>query len=381
MKNKIAYIVTANNGLPAFVYKEIEDVNSSPDLRIIPYVMRRGNGLYMPKKEWGSRYWNFFNIILGSITVFFSKPYLFIKALLYSIYYLSIIDFLISLGFYNNLIKDKPNKLLAFEGLHAIRIAYFIKILTQINYSVIVHAEMLRVSDVFFPITKLALDECEFIISPTKLNCQKISDKFDIKKNKILLNRMSVDLNKFHADNRFKILIVGYYNSRKGHETLLKALDYLNDEKIVVWIAGNDIKRGDYFDVKSFVDQKKLNNSVRILGSVSDEVLHILLNSCDVFALPCKTPKSGIVEGLPVSLMEAMAYSKTVLSTRHTGIPELVMDSLVEEGDFISLAKEILKYKNDKNLMIKIGEKNRKIIENDFSNNNIDLIKKVLDVV
>tara|TARA_B100001057_G_scaffold325057_1_gene325250 strand:+ start:13867 stop:15009 length:1143 start_codon:yes stop_codon:yes gene_type:complete len=378
MKNRIAYIVTANNGLPAFVYKEIDDVNKSADLQIIPYVMRRGKGLYMPKQEWGSRYWNFFSIFFGAIIVFFSKPHLFIKALVHSFYYLSIIDFLISLGFYNNLIKDKPTKILAFEGLHAIRIAYFTKILTQINYSVIVHAEMLRVSNTFFPITKRALDECEHIISPTKLNCKKISEKFNVKLNKIMLNRMSVDLDRFQEDNRFKILIVGYYNSRKGHETLLKALEYLNDPEIVVWIAGNDIKRGDYFDVKSFVDQKKLNKSVRILGGVSDEVLHVLLNSCDIFSLPCQTPKSGIVEGLPVSLMEAMAYGKTVLSTFHTGIPELVMDSLVKEGDFISLAIEILKYKNSRNLMNKVGQKNRKIIEDKFSNNNISLIKKVL---
>ena len=73
-----------------------------------------------------------------------------------------------------------------------------------------------------------------------------------------------------------------------------------------------------------------------------------------------------------------MSYSKPVLSTKHTGIPELVQDSLVEENDYKSLAKEILKYKGNIELRKKIGKKNRTIIENDFSNNNIKMIEKIL---
>jgi glycosyltransferase involved in cell wall biosynthesis len=340
--------------------------------------MRRGRGLYMPKSEWNSRYWNLLKFFNGFIYLIFQNPITTIKELFNSILTLSLIDYVISVSFYLDIKKDNPKKILAFEGLHALRIAYYLSIFTKVKYSTIVHAEMLRVNKKFFNITKIALDACEKIISPTYLNQKKISNMFDIDINKIVINRMSVDTNKFAKDDRFKILIVGFYNVRKGHETLLKAVKLLNDPEIVVWIAGNDKWRGDYFDVKKFVNENQLEKNVKILGPVNDNMLHILLNHCDLFALPCQTPESGIVEGLPVALMEAMSYSKTVLSTYHTGIPELVEDSLVNEKDYKALSEEILKYKSDKILMNRIGEKNRQKIINEFSDNNIDMINKIL---
>ena len=376
--DKIVYIVTARFGLPAFVFREIDDINKNSNFQVIPYIMRNGRGNYNPKLEWNAKYWNLKKILIGFLATLFKNPIVLCKSIYLSLRYLGLIDLLIALAFVNDLKKDKPKKILAFEGLHAIRIAYFINLLTSINYSVIVHAEMLRVSKNYFNLTKMAIDKCEYIISPTILNKKKISKKFDVDLDKIIVNRMSVDIEKYKTDDRFKILIVGYYNERKGHETLLKAIKYLNDPGIVVWIAGKDMHRGDYFDVKKFVSQNDLSKNVRILDDVSDEVLHILLDSCDIFSLPCKTPKSGIVEGLPVALMEAMSYSKPVLSTIHTGIPELVQDSLVEENDYKSLAKEILNYKDNIELRKKIGKKNRTIIENDFSNNNIKMIEKIL---
>ena len=376
--DKIVYIVTARFGLPAFVFREIDDINKNSNFQVIPYIMRNGRGNYNPKLEWNARYWNLKKILIGFLATLFKNPIALCKSIYLSLRYLGLIDLLIALAFVNDLKNDKPKKILAFEGLHAIRIAYFINLLTSINYSVIVHAEMLRVSKYYFNLTKMSIDKCEYIISPTILNKKKISKKFDVDLNKIIVNRMSVDIEKYKTDNRFKILIVGYYNERKGHETLLRAIKFLSDPGIVVWIAGKDMHRGDYFDVKKFVAQNDLSKNVRILNDVSDEVLHILLDSCDIFSLPCKTPKSGIVEGLPVALMEAMSYSKPVLSTKHTGIPELVQDSLVEENDYKSLAKEILKYKDNIELRKKIGKKNRTIIENDFSNNNIKMIEKIL---
>lgn len=376
--DKIAYIVTARFGLPAFVFREIDDINKNSNFQIIPYIMKNGKGNYNTKSEWNARYWNLRKIFVGFLVTLFKNPVALIRSVYLSLIYIGIIDLAIALAFINDLRKDKPKKILAFEGLHAIRIAYFINLLTSINYSVIVHAEMLRVNKHYFKLTKMAIDKCEYIISPTILNKKKISKKFEVDLKKIIINRMSIDTKKYKTDNRFKILIVGYYNERKGHETLLKAIKFLDDSGIVVWIAGKDMRRGDYFDVKKFVNQNDLSKNVRILGDVSDEVLHILFDCCDIFSLPCKTPKSGIIEGLPVALMEAMSYSKPVLSTKHTGIPELVQDSLVEENDYKSLAKEILKYKKNIELKKKIGIKNRKIIENYFSNNNIKMIQKIL---
>jgi colanic acid/amylovoran biosynthesis glycosyltransferase len=53
-----------------------------------------------------------------------------------------------------------------------------------------------------------------------------------------------------------------------------------------------------------------------------------ILESSHIFMLPSVTAANGDQEGLPVALMEAMAMGLPVLSTLHSGIPELVEDGL-----------------------------------------------------
>jgi colanic acid/amylovoran biosynthesis glycosyltransferase len=78
-----------------------------------------------------------------------------------------------------------------------------------------------------------------------------------------------------------------------------------------------------------------------------------------VFCLPSKTAPSGQKEGLPVSIMEAMAFSKPVVSTLHAGIPELVDSILVGEDDPEALAGAIRTYLADPALRSRDGARNR----------------------
>ena len=114
------------------------------------------------------------------------------------------------------------------------------------------------------------------------------------------------------------------------------------------------------------------------MGRVTDSVLHVLLDSCDAFCLPCRTPPSGVVEGLPVALMEAMAYQKPVISTKHTGIPELLPDILVEENDYKAVAEAIVKLKNDPEMRKHMGVRNREIIEHSYGPANIKSMARII---
>ena len=49
-----------------------------------------------------------------------------------------------------------------------------------------------------------------------------------------------------------------------------------------------------------------------------------MLDEADVFLLPSVTGADGDMEGIPVALMEAMAVGIPVVSTVHSGIPELI---------------------------------------------------------
>jgi colanic acid/amylovoran biosynthesis glycosyltransferase len=66
-----------------------------------------------------------------------------------------------------------------------------------------------------------------------------------------------------------------------------------------------------------------------------------------------------------------MSYGKPVISTRHAGIPELVEEILVEENNVEELAKAIELLADNPDLRRKLGERNRKIIEERYSKKNV----------
>ena len=70
-----------------------------------------------------------------------------------------------------------------------------------------------------------------------------------------------------------------------------------------------------------------------------------MLDAADVFLLPSVTGADGDMEGIPVALMEAMAVGIPVLSTEHSGIPELIDSGnsgwLVAENDAQALADKL----------------------------------------
>lgn len=78
-------------------------------------------------------------------------------------------------------------------------------------------------------------------------------------------------------------------------------------------------------------------DAIAFLGPQPHGRVFAELEQSDVFLLPSVTAANGDMEGIPVSLMEAMANGVLVLATRHSGIPELIEDGvcglLVDERD------------------------------------------------
>src|SRR4029077_11256830 len=96
--------------------------------------------------------------------------------------------------------------------------------------------------------------------------------------------------------------------------------------------------------VRQFVDACSLGDRVRLHGFASEETKRHLLRECGVFVQHSLTnPETGDEEGLPAAIQEAMANGMAVVSTRHSGIPEAVVENvtglLVDEGNVEDMAK------------------------------------------
>jgi glycosyltransferase involved in cell wall biosynthesis len=80
---------------------------------------------------------------------------------------------------------------------------------------------------------------------------------------------------------------------------------------------------------RQFVDAVGIGNRVRLHGAASNGAKESLLRACGIFVQHSVTdPDTGDEEGLPASIQEAMAHGMAVISTRHSGIPEMVEHGL-----------------------------------------------------
>jgi rhamnosyl/mannosyltransferase len=181
-----------------------------------------------------------------------------------------------------------------------------------------------------------------------------------------------VDNDQFRPQRQTSVLIVAQFAERKGHEILFRAVRSLGRDDIVVWVVGGRLSGGgvDYVDVPGLAAQLGVEDRVVFFGNVSDEVLRTLYQSCDIFCLPSRF--RIVREGTPVSLMEAMAYERAVIATRHAGIPEYVEEMLVNEDDVDGLARALAFLADHPEAREAQGKRNRKIVEERFSQRNVE---------
>jgi colanic acid/amylovoran biosynthesis glycosyltransferase len=131
-----------------------------------------------------------------------------------------------------------------------------------------------------------------------------------------------------------RVLFVGRLVAEKAPLDLVDAVALLGGaQPVEVRIVGNGPLRAG---IDARIAEHGLGDRIRCLGGLGQDELPGQYLWADVFCLPSHD------EGVPVVLMEAMATELPVLTTRITGIPELVLDGengmLVEPGDLDALA-------------------------------------------
>jgi len=193
---------------------------------------------------------------------------------------------------------------------------------------------------------------------------------------KIQVHRMGIAVERFAFEPRslqnngtIRLISVARLVEKKGIEYSIRALrevvkQYPNIEYTVV---------GDgplMSDLAELVQALELNDIVRLLGwQRQDEVIK-LLSASHILLAPSVTSQNGDMEGIPVVLMEAMAAGLPVISTWHSGIPELIRQGhsgfLVPERDSSELARQIIALIQQPESWSQVGQNARSAVAKDF---------------
>ena len=119
------------------------------------------------------------------------------------------------------------------------------------------------------------------------------------------------------------------------------------------------------------IEELGISAYVRLIGAKRhDEVIEQMARS-HILIAPSVTASDGDEEGIPNTLKEAMAMSLPVISTRHSGIPELVEDGvsgyLVRERDVAALADRLTQLVDDPEKCAAMGRRGRDRVEAEFA--------------
>lgn len=154
------------------------------------------------------------------------------------------------------------------------------------------------------------------------------------------------------------VLTLARLDEQKGLPTLVHAASGVPGARFV--IAGEGPQRAQ---LEELIRSLGLQHRVILLGHRTD--ISELLAACDLFVLPSR------FEGLPVSLLEAMAVGKAVVATDVGGTNEIVKHEhnglLVPVDDDVSLAAAIRRVISDAGLARRIATAGRERVAREYS--------------
>jgi colanic acid/amylovoran biosynthesis glycosyltransferase len=168
------------------------------------------------------------------------------------------------------------------------------------------------------------LNNCRFCITVSEFNRNHIHQRYPvIDLGKVLVHRLGVDLDFWRplpnpiSRPALLILSVGRLHPIKNHEFLIRACHALKAAGVHFHctIAGDGDQRES---LQGLIRKLRLENEVELRGHVARHRLPELYTQADVVVLTSHS------EGIPQSLMEAMAMERIVLAPEITGVPELI---------------------------------------------------------
>lgn len=186
-----------------------------------------------------------------------------------------------------------------------------------------------------------------------------------------------------NGDGTLKILTVGRLVEKKGIDTLLRALAVWAKDSQLPWqltVAGDGPSRSE---LETLSKALQISDRVDWLGSTGNAQVCELMQSADIFALPCKMDRNGDRDGIPVVVMEAMACGLPVVVGDLPAIRELVSNHqtglLCDGADPLSVAECLKHLAESRLLRERLGAAGRQRVIDEFSlERNMDRLETAL---
>lgn len=166
--------------------------------------------------------------------------------------------------------------------------------------------------------------------------------------------------------NKLTFGAVGRLTKVKGYQYLIEAMASvvaaIPDSRLI--IAGDGPVKNELLQK---ISRLGLNSNIVLVGYQTS--IQQFLSGIDLFIMP------SLSEGLPMALLEAMAYGKPVLASSVGGIPEVITDGesgvLVPPADSNALSRGILKLCMDQDFRTGMSQRAKELVGKTFSSGNM----------
>ncbi|QAY67208.1 glycosyltransferase [Paenibacillus protaetiae] len=194
---------------------------------------------------------------------------------------------------------------------------------------------------------------------------------------KTIVHRMGIDTGKFsyiprmlEAGEKVRLVTVARLVEKKGVEYGIRGVaEALKHYPHIEYAIIGDGPLKAY--LQGVVSDLGVQDHVFLLGSKEQHEVIQVLNQSHIMLAPSVTASDGDQEGIPVVLMEALSMGLPVISTLHSGIPEVVSDGqsgyLVPEKDSMEIARTILYMAGHAEEWADMGRFGRQFVENHYS--------------
>lgn len=186
---------------------------------------------------------------------------------------------------------------------------------------------------------------------PVSAEMKSFLESENIKSKNFEILHLGIDIDKFKRTSTLsketKFLQVSRFVDKKGHYFTVNAFaNYLkktNDHGAKLTLIGDGPLLGE---IKHLVEKLNIQPNVDFVGAISNNKIKYFYENATVYVQHSIKSAKNDKEGIPISIMEAMAMQLPILSTFHGGIPELVQDKvnglLVKEKDLNDFSDKMI---------------------------------------